>query len=173
MRYVAFIRNIMVGRRGLTAEVLVQAFLESGGKDIRSVLATGNIVFSAEDGELVTGEAKHRLRVATSLEEPIFVRSLNYLQTLIGESPFADAPTDAVYEQCVTFASGGLTGIGPLPIESKRRNLCIFKMVGGEALSITRMIGGRCGTAGPILEERSGQRVTTRNWKTVFRLIDK
>jgi uncharacterized protein (DUF1697 family) len=173
LRYVAFIRNIMVGRRGLTAEVLVQAFLESGGKDVRSVLSTGTIVYSAEDGQLVVGEATRRLRVAASLEEPIFVRSLNYLQTLVGESPFADAPTDAVYEQCVTFAAGGLAGIGHLPIESKRRDLCIFKIVGGEAFSITRMIGGRCGTAGPILEERCGQRVTTRNWKTVLRLIDK
>lgn len=173
MRYVGLIRNVMVGRHGLTAEVLVRAFMEAGGEDVRSVLSTGNIVYSAEDGESVADEATRHLRLAASLKEPTFVRSLDHLQILIGEAPFIGAPTDDVYEQCVSFAAGGLVGLGPLPIVSRRKDLCIFKVAGREAFSVTRMIAGRCGTAGPLLEERTGQRVTTRNWKTILRLIDR
>jgi hypothetical protein len=78
-----------------------------------------------------------------------------------------------VHEQCITFAAQKLSGVCELPIESKRRDLNVFKVVGEEAFSVTRMIESRCGTAGPILEKLSGQQVTTRNWKTILRLLDK
>jgi len=74
VRYAAFIRNIMVGRNGLTRAVLVDAFERSGGQDVASVLATGNIVFSATDEAAVASEASLWLRTNFGLDEPMFVR---------------------------------------------------------------------------------------------------
>lgn len=111
MRYVAFIRNIMVGRQGLTQGVLVEAFERSGAEDVASILATGNIVFTAQNAEAVANDASRRLRDGFLLEEPIFVRSFPHLRAIAGENPFADAPTDNVYEQCVTFTSVGQWGL--------------------------------------------------------------
>ncbi len=163
----------MVGRNGLTRAVLVRAFEDAGGADVASVLATGNIVFTAGDAESVAAAAADLLRASTGLSEPIFVRSFADLQRIYVADPFAAAPTDNVYEQCVSFAAGELFGVGPLPIESGRRDVCIFRVAGREAYSVTRLIAGRCGTAGPVVERRAGQPVTTRNWRTIRRLIEK
>ena len=173
MRNVAFIRNIMVGRAGLTQPVLIEAFESSGGRDVVSVLATGNILFNSDDAMNVANSASERLRSHCGLDEPIFLRTIEHLRVLAICDPFLVAPSDDIYEQCVSFAAQSLTCVGSLPIESYRRDMCIFHIVADEAFSITRVIGSRCGAPGPTLEKLSGQKVTTRNWKTVLRLLDK
>ncbi len=158
---------------GLTRAVLIDAFERSGGQDVASVLATGNIAFNAADEVAVAGEASLWLLTHFGLDEPMFVHSLDQLLAVADSDPFAFAPSDNIYEQCITFAETALSGVRRLPIESKRRDVCVFQIVAKEAFSVTRMIGSRCGTPGLMLEKLSGQRVTTRNWKTVLRLLDK
>jgi hypothetical protein len=46
-RFVGFVRNVMVGRNGLSAEVLLELVAKAGGHEPRSHLATGNLTFSA------------------------------------------------------------------------------------------------------------------------------
>ena len=173
VRNVAFIRNIMVGRAGLTQTVLLEAFERSGGRDVVSVLATGNIAFNSDDAMNVAGNASGWLRSRYGLDEPVFVRTLDHLRAVAAGNPFSVAPTGDIYEQCISFAAQPLTLVGPLPVESTRRDLCVFRIVANEAFSVTRFIGSRCGAPGPTLEKLSGQKVTTRNWKTVVRLLDK
>jgi uncharacterized protein (DUF1697 family) len=173
VRNVAFIRNIMVGRVGLTQPVLLEAFERSGGQDIVSVLATGNIVFNSDDAMNVAGTASAWLRSRYGSDDPVFVRTLDHLRAFAAGNPFSVAPTADIYEQCISFAAQPLSLVGPLPIESIRRDLCVFRIVANEAFSVTRLIGSRCGAPGPTLEKLSWQQVTTRNWKTVVHLLDK
>ena len=84
VRNVAFIRNIMVGRAGLTQPVLLEAFERSGGRDVVSVLATGNIVFNSDDAMNVAGKASGWLRSRYGLDEPVFVRTLDHLRAVAG-----------------------------------------------------------------------------------------
>lgn len=173
MRNVAFIRNIMVGRAGLTQAVLLEAFERSGGRDVVSVLANGNIVFNSDDAMNVAGNASGWLRSRSGLDEPVFVRTLDHLRAVAASDPFSLAATDDIYGQCISFGAQPLSLVGPLSIESTRRDLCVFRIVANEAFSVTRIIGSRCGAPGPTLEKLSGQQVTTRNWKKVVRLLDK
>ena len=46
-RFAGFVRNVMVGRNGLSAEVLRELVVQAGGHEPRSHLATGNLTFSA------------------------------------------------------------------------------------------------------------------------------
>jgi uncharacterized protein (DUF1697 family) len=61
VKYAAFFRNIMVGRKGLTRAVLVAAFERAGGLGVTSFLATGNIIFTAEDDMAAHDENAARL----------------------------------------------------------------------------------------------------------------
>jgi len=45
LRYVALIRNVMIGRAGLDRDALLQIFAGAGAMDPRSHLATGNVSF--------------------------------------------------------------------------------------------------------------------------------
>ena len=174
MKYAAFIRNIMVGRNGLTREVLCAAFKQGGAGEVISFLATGNLVFEGEEGrepEIAAHTAA--LLVKIGCKEPFFVRSLVYLVAMAVLDPFATAPRDNIYERCVTFLPGKLSGLAPLPIQSPRRDVEIFSLMEFEAYSITRRINGRSGYTGALIERQTGSQVTTRNWKTITRLVEK
>ena len=45
--HVAFLRNVMIGRKGLERELLIRTFVACGASSAVSVLATGNVVFEA------------------------------------------------------------------------------------------------------------------------------
>src|SRR5215213_6116819 len=49
MRWVAFVRNVMVGREGLRREVLIDLAREAVGTNVTSHLSTGNLTFTADD----------------------------------------------------------------------------------------------------------------------------
>jgi uncharacterized protein (DUF1697 family) len=76
--HVAFLRNVMVGRAGLTQAVLVGAFRDCGASFAESFLATGNIIFEsgAAPPSGVAECAALRLQEGFGLSEPFFVRSL-------------------------------------------------------------------------------------------------
>jgi hypothetical protein len=59
----------------------------------------------------------------------------------------------------------------PLPIRSKRGDCELFLLGEREAFGVTRLIDGRTGNPGKLVEDLGSTSVTTRNWKTIQRLI--
>jgi uncharacterized protein (DUF1697 family) len=175
MRHAVFMRNVNVGRHGVTREVLVTVFEQAGAEGVSSFLATGNVVLTADAAEVaaIATRAAAALCAQTGLCEPLFVRSMPYLLALVAADPFVEAPPDDIHERCVTFLPDGFPGLGSLPLQSARRDVTVFAQVRGEAYSVTRMVGGRSGYASALIERQTGLRVTTRNWNTVIRLLEK
>lgn len=167
------IRNVMVGRRGLSREVLLDAFESAGGAEVRSILATGNVVFRAADPDAaaVVERAARQLWEAIGLREPLVLRHLAELRALQAAQPFADAPTDEVHERFVSFFPPGATFELSLPWVSARRDLELLGRSGPQVYGVTRRTSGRSGAPNALLERRTGQRCTTRNWNTVERII--
>ena len=52
MRWVGFVRNVMVGREGLSGEVLLDLVALAGGTDAKSRRSTGNVTFDVPAHEL-------------------------------------------------------------------------------------------------------------------------
>jgi len=171
--HVAFLRNVMVGRDGLTRELLLGAFRECGASFTESFLATGNIAF--ESGTLSADEVAHcaaaRLRAESGLCEPFFVRSLGDLEALQAASPFSAAPSGDVHERTVSFFDELAQPLPLLPIRSKRGDCEIFLLGEREAYGVSWLIDGRTGNPGKLVEVLGSTLVTTRNWNTIERLI--
>jgi uncharacterized protein (DUF1697 family) len=165
----------MVGRAGLTRVALEAAFRDCGASFSESFLATGNLVF--ESGALAAGEvaecAARRLRDDLGLREPFFVRSLGDLEALREARPFSAAPGGDVHERTVTFFDELARPLPPLPIRSKRGDCEVFLLGEREAYGVTWLIDGRTGNPGKLVEDLGAAAVTTRNWKTIERLIDR
>ncbi|HEY0232789.1 MAG TPA: DUF1697 domain-containing protein [Dokdonella sp.] len=174
MRLAAFFRNLNLGRAGSpTKAQLVAAFEAAGAHDVLSVHAHGNVAFSAagvRTGRAIAAAASEQLRLLCGLDEPVFVRSVNYLAGLIAARPFASAPADDIHEQCVTFLPHAIAALTELPIVSARRDAEIFAFVPGEAFSVTRLVSGRPGAVNALLERRLRTRLTSRSWTTVERM---
>jgi uncharacterized protein (DUF1697 family) len=171
--HVAFLRNVMVGRGGLTRAVLEGAFRDCGATFAESFLATGNIVF--EPGALAAGQvaecAACRLQEEFGLREPFFVRSMGDLEALQAAMPFSAARGGDVHERTVSFFDELARPLPPLPIRSKRGDCEVFSLGDCEAYGVTWLIDGRTGNPGKLVEDMGSTLVTTRNWNTIERLV--
>jgi uncharacterized protein (DUF1697 family) len=172
-RYVGFVRNVMVGRSGLSRDVLLGAFRDAGGADPVSYLATGNVSFDATEATLaqVIGSVETTVAEVLDRHEPVFVRGLSHLAGLVAVRPFAAFDRLDVRERCVTFLPDGQTWTHRLPFSPPRNDVTLIAANGACVFSVTRLVGGRPGTAGPIVERELGEPVTTRNWNTVERIV--
>jgi len=172
-RFAAFVRNIMVGRNGLTADVLRRMVGAAGGSQPRSHLATGNLTFTASAPSLGwMGKAlEDSIESVLGRREDVLIRSLASLAAAVRADPFAAIMADDVFERCVTFLPPGPPVTLSLPIETARRDTVLFARQSDDVLSITRLVGGRPGQPGKYLEATTGLRVTTRNWSTIERIV--
>lgn len=168
-QYVGFVRNVMVGRKGVSREALLSAFDQRLAAP-RSFLPTGNVIFWAtKDAAAVAGEAARRLRRSCGLDEPVFVRSVSDLVLLEASHPFERAPRGPHHERTVTFLPDGV--LPAVPLRGPRGDVEVFAVGRHAAFGVTRLIDGRPGNPGPLLEKALAVKVTTRNWNTITRLL--
>jgi uncharacterized protein (DUF1697 family) len=170
-RHVAFIRNVMIGRAGLDRDVLLRIFAEAGAMDPRSHLATGNVSFDWDDGEMDDLIDATHTGIARTIGrfEPVFVRSVPALRSAVQSLPFQSPPIDDVGHRCVTFTES--TKRLDLPIVTARDDAYIFGSRGPDWFSVTRLVDGRGGNVNRILEKALSCAATTRNWNTIERVV--
>jgi uncharacterized protein (DUF1697 family) len=174
--YAAFFRNLNLGRPKSPSRLQFEAaFADAGATFAKSFLTNGSMVFSAESAAIANSQlarACKTLRAQCGLEEPAYVRSLRHLSRLVSSAPFAALDLDGIYACCVSFLPQDCRTI-TLPLASKRRDAEIFHCNGGEAFSLVRKIGASPGSPNLLLEQRLKVAVTTRNWNTVVRMVEK
>ena len=175
VRHVGFIRNVMIGRCGLSAERLLAVARHGGAGNPVSHLATGNLSFDADPGQVdeITGRIELGIEAIIERHEPVFVRTIDQLRATAALDPFAAVALDGVKERCVSYLPSAPTGFGPLPVESPRGDVTIFALTGLEAYSVTRLVKGYATSPGPILEKATGAPVTSRNWNTIEHVLAK
>src|SRR6476619_1760790 len=91
IRYVALLRGINVGGHRMIKKDELQAIFEGCGfSEVKTVLASGNVVFSSD----LVEEAAIQERIETALHDALgyvvngMVRTIAYLQDLIAIDPF-------------------------------------------------------------------------------------
>jgi uncharacterized protein (DUF1697 family) len=93
-RYVAFIRNVMIGRASLHRDVLLRVFTDAGAIDPTSHLATGNVSFGW-DGRVMSDfidATQDGIASTKGRFEPVFVRSISGLRNSVKAQPFRCTP---------------------------------------------------------------------------------
>jgi uncharacterized protein (DUF1697 family) len=97
----------MVGRNGLTKDVLLGIFSDAEAEEPASHLATGNVTFQTDgDSAAVRNRVEREIERVIGRLKPVFIRSIEHLRWQIENDPFEDAPFDDVYGRCVSFTSG-------------------------------------------------------------------
>ena len=177
MRYAVFLRNGNLGRpRSPTRAQFEAAFLESGAASARSFLVNGTLVFTLAPGErprAVAARACAALRARCGMVEPAFVRSVGELQALVAERPFAGRVAEGRDAFCISFLGAPRKPLPALPLASARGDLELLRSDDTHVLSISRWVGSSSGSPNAWLERTLGEPATTRNWRTVVRLVEK
>jgi uncharacterized protein (DUF1697 family) len=146
-------------------------FAEAGAIDPRSHLATGNVSFDWDLGEIDGLIDATQVGIARTLGrfEPVFVRSVAALQSSVASKPFRVTPIGDVGHRCVTFTESDVRL--DLPLVSVREDAYIFDCSGTDWLSVTRLVAGRGGNVNRMIEKALSCGATTRNWNTIERIV--
>lgn len=148
---------------------LKQAFEAAGFTDVKTVLGSGNVVFTAR---AATPAALQRKAEAAMLEHLgqaflTIVRPVDALRELLESDPFGAFRIPAEAKRIVTFLRGRPPAKLRLPIE--RDGARILSVKGGEVVSAYVRT-----PKGPVfmtlIEQTFGKEQTTRTWETVAKV---
>jgi uncharacterized protein (DUF1697 family) len=173
MTHVAFLRAVNVGGRGLIKMTdLQKAFTAAGAKNVRTVIASGNVIFEAP---AALGPLRDRIlkKVGALLgTEPVIVfRTLPYLERLIEAAPFGALVNDKRIKLYVLFLSGKPKSLPAFPMTIPKEVIEVPAMHGQDALIVSRRKpNGMYGFPGLWTEKELGVASTARNWTTVARI---
>jgi uncharacterized protein (DUF1697 family) len=144
---------------------LKRAFERAGFEDVRTLLSSGNVVFSAPATPVVELERLAEAAMQKHLGNAFvtFVRPLSTLRRLLASDPFAEFDLPLQSKRIVTFMRRKPKA-PPLPIE--RDGARILAVRGTEIFSAYTPT-----PRGPVfmqlLDKHFGKETTTRTWETI------
>jgi uncharacterized protein (DUF1697 family) len=166
-RYAAFLRGVMPMNCKMPA--LKAAFEAAGFTDVKTVLASGNVVFDARS----TSEQALQQKAEAAMQEHLgqafitIVRPIEQLRKLLETDPYERFEVDPKAKRIVTFLRGRPKAKIALPVE----------MDGARILSIKdrEIFSAYLPTPkGPVfmtlIQKTFGKDLTTRTWDTVAKV---
>lgn len=163
-RYVALLRG--VSPMNCKMPHLKESFEAAGFAEVRTVLSSGNVVFSTPVTPWPALERKAEQAMLASLGRtfPAIVRSTEYLQALVASDPFAQFTLPPTAKRVVTFLRRPEDRGIRLPLE--RDGARILKLAAAEVFTAYEP-----SPKGPVfmtlLEHTFGKDITTRTLATV------
>lgn len=173
--YVAFLRGINVGgHKKIGMATLREAFEALGLANVRSLLASGNVLFEsgAAPGAL-TRAIERKLRDTFGFEVSVILRTRRELQRLAGANPFRGIRVTPRTRLFVTFLGERPKTRLKIPYVSPDKSFRILHATRGDLCSVL-VVGPQWAKnlrQMDILEKAFGRRITTRSWGTVLRIL--
>lgn len=167
-RYVAFLRG--VSPMNAKMPDLKRCFESAGFTDVKTVLASGNVVFNAETKSVTEIESKAEAAMAKSLGRTFYtiVRSVPVLEKMLAADPHAAFELPANAKLVVTFLRKPRKPAQPLPIELDGARLLAVK---GAELFSAYVPSANGPVFMTLIEKTFGKDVTTRTWETVKKCV--
>jgi len=154
---------------------LKSAFEKMGYTEVKTILATGNVVFYADTNDVakLTEDIEYDLEKLFGFSVRVIVRSAADIKKLLDSDPFKGIKVTPDTRLYVTFLSEGHESSLKIPYLSPDKEFKIIKAGKSEVLSIL-VLGKETRTveAMAIVEKEYGKNVTTRNWNTVVKLAE-
>ncbi|HMB52276.1 MAG TPA: DUF1697 domain-containing protein [Thermoanaerobaculia bacterium] len=90
--HAAFLRGMNLGNRRITNDELCACFEAMGFTDVAAFLASGNVVFSTDEGdaEALAEKIEKGLEEALGYAVPTYLRSADEVREIAGREPFGD-----------------------------------------------------------------------------------
>jgi uncharacterized protein (DUF1697 family) len=163
-RYVALLRGVSPVNARMPE--IKRCFETAGFADVRTILSSGNVAFTARSSAVGTLERKAEAAMLAELGRTFstIVRSAQVLQGLVEADAFAEFNVPAAAKRVITFLRRPPDAAITLPIE--RDGVSILKLVESEVF--TAYVPNEKGPVFMSLLERTfGQDITTRTINTV------
>ncbi len=171
-RYVVLLRGVNLGptRRVPIAE-LREALAEGGHEDVRTLLASGNVVLTSDlDPDALRADVEARLRERFGIEVPVVVRTRDELAAVVAHNPLGAIADDPKRHQ-VSFLSAELDDAVACALLERDVAPEVVAIAGREIHAWHPGGLQRSRLAGLLDDRKLGVTVTARNWNTVTALL--
>jgi uncharacterized protein (DUF1697 family) len=172
-RYAAFLRGVNLGRRTTKSADLVAAFAELGILGARTLIASGNVLFDADDEAELAKRIEAGLAEKFGFEIGAVLRRLDALHAMVAAEPFKAVPADADAKLYVALLREPVGRSIPLPCGIPG-DFDILAATDTDIFAIAwHMPNGRYGEGLDTLGKRlpKGTLVTMRNWNTILKAV--
>ena len=143
---------------------LKKCFEAAGFSEVRTLLSSGNVVFSAPSAKSLESRVESAMKSELGRTFVTIVRPIDALAAMLASNPYDALPLPRAAKRVVTFLRHKPVSRFTLPVE--RDGATILRIVGLEAFSIYLPT-----PRGPVfmelIEKTFGKEVTTRTWDTV------
>lgn len=174
MRYVALLRGINVGGKNLIKmAALREAFEEMGFTDVATLIASGNVVFTAGSGgkPALTKKIEAGLDAAFDYASSVVVLSVKDLAAVVKEAPPAFGKQPARYRYDVLFVKPPLKARAAL--KDVPQNPAVDEcFAGAHALYFRRLVAKATQSRlSRVTQLPLYKNLTIRNWNTTTKLL--
>ncbi|MBI2771134.1 MAG: DUF1697 domain-containing protein [Burkholderiales bacterium] len=162
-RFAAFLRG--VSPTNCKMPELARSFVAAGFTDVKTVLSSGNVVFTASGTERSVLK-KAQAAMQEHLDNPfkLFVRRVDVLQAMLASDPYAAFKLKPDAKRVVTFLPAEPAAVPKLPIELDGARILCLK---DRALFSAYLPSPKSPVFMVLIERTFGKEVTTRTWETV------
>lgn len=131
--YIAFLRGINLGKRNVKSDELKTIFSETGFENVRTYIASGNVIFDAKekDAQKLTKKIEKSLEDKLGYKVIVFLRSQAELEGVLENNPFK-ADLEKGGKCYISFLSGEPPKNAAKEIEARSSDTEKFKLVGRE-----------------------------------------
>ncbi len=137
----------------MKGERLREVFENLGFKKVRTVIASGNVIFDSplKNMTMLEDKIERELPKQLKFNSTTIIRSQKEIQALVKKNPFKGIEDKKPNYLVVTF------------FKDRRAELC----------TVINLVEGKTPDFMAKLEREHGKAMTTRTWKTVYRILDK
>lgn len=176
-KYIALLRGINIGNRNKILMKDLRALVtELGYTDVKTFIQTGNVVFSTnkiEDNNYLSDIFERAIHDTFGLEIPVLIISVSELNEVVTKNPFTKNDVTDIDRLHLTFLKNkpekeeleGITEYNNISISDKFKidNKAVF-IYCSDKYKDTKYSNN-------FFEKKLNVRASTRNWKTVMKLI--
>lgn len=173
--YVAFLRAINVaGHATLKMSDAREVFAAAGGREVRTCIQSGNILFEAspQHAEKILRRARSALRTLLGEEPLVVLRTVAEIEDLVRATPFRKYQRERLIKLYVAFLSHAPRKKPAFPLASSKEALEAIAARGPHVFIVSRRKpNGFFGFPNNFIEKELGIPATSRNWSTVSRIV--
>jgi uncharacterized protein (DUF1697 family) len=171
-RFAAFLRGVNLGKRTVKSAELKAAFEELGYENVKTLLASGNVLFDAKPSKGLQAKIEAGLEKQFGFDVGTVLRSIDELKALVKANPFKRAEGEDAKLYVMLFAD-------ELPAGFKLAGVAgdydVTRVEPREVFLIAHRKPDGTYSAGALLTIEKllpkGRLVTTRNWNTILKAI--
>ena len=170
-QYIAFLRGI---NGGLTLKMadLRQLFERLGFTNIKTVLATGNVIFEASQSNRmeIASQIERAIASAYNYETVAILYTRDKLGELVEADPFHGIAPSSKSSLQVSFTQGK-SGTLPFdtPYDAPQKGYKVLGIIDGAVCSVIDLSGATRPDLLAVLDRAFNKKITTRNWNTIER----